>query len=64
MHLRQFIEKVSLLESKKTKDMILSISEARFMRDEIIKLLMDLHEQGKKTRQDPVQIEIKGQTFK
>ena len=59
---------MSLVESKQSKDVVLPISDARGLRDEVTKLLSDLHELSqtdKRTATDEVmQIEIKGGSFK
>ena len=43
IHIKRFIDKVSVLESRQSKDLIIPISEARGLRDELAKLLADLH---------------------
>ena len=59
---------MSLVESKQSKDVVLPISDARGLRDEVTKLLSDLHElsqTGKSNVNDEItQIEIKGGSFK
>ena len=59
---------MSLVESKQSKDVVLPISDARGLRDEVTKLLSDLHELSqtdKRTATDEVmQVEIKGGSFK
>lgn len=59
---------MSLVESKQSKDVVLPISDARGLRDEVTKLLSDLHELSqtdKSTVNDEViQVEIKGGSFK
>ena len=68
IHIKRFIDKMSLVESKQSKDVVLPISDARGLRDEVTKLLSDLHELSqtdKRTATDEVmQIEIKGGSFK
>ena len=66
IHIRSFIGKVSLLESKKTKDLVIPMAEARGLRDEIALILADLQEYNSKskTEEQVLQIEIKGGTFK
>jgi hypothetical protein len=44
MYIKKFIDKVSYMDSKMSKDVILPITEARYLRDELSKLLLDLHE--------------------
>lgn len=66
-HIKRFIDKISIMESKKNKDVVLPISDARGLRDEVSKLLADLYElQGAKEKaqeSEVIQIEIKGRPF-
>lgn len=65
IHIKRFIDKVSLLESKRTNDVILPIAEARSLRDEIARLLSDLHElRNSKKDEEIIKLEIKGGSFK
>jgi len=66
LHVKSFIEKVSLLESNRTKDLVMPMSEARGLRDEIALILLDLQEYNSKSKAEEqvFQIEIKGGTFK
>ena len=66
LHIKRFVDKVSHLESKKTKDVVIPIAEARGLRDEIAKLLVDLNElQSKDAKKDEIiRIEVQGGTFK
>lgn len=68
MHIKRFMDKMSLVESKQSKDVVLSITDARGLRDDIVKLLSDLHELSNQRlserSQENIQIEIKGGTFK
>lgn len=40
---KRFIDRVSLIEGRNGRDLVLSIGEARQLRDELAKLLLDLH---------------------
>jgi hypothetical protein len=42
IHIKRFIDKVSYTESKQSKDLILPMTDARGLRDELAKLLADL----------------------
>lgn len=65
IHIKKFLDKVSLSESRQNKDIVLPISDARGLRDEIAKLLSDLYDINKnKKDKEVVQIEIKGGSFK
>ena len=48
IHVKNFMEKVSLLESKRTKDLVMPMIDARGLRDEIVLILIDLQEQNSK----------------
>jgi len=68
IHIKRFIDKMSLVESKQSKDVVLPISDARGLRDEVSKLLSDLHELSKTDKSnvndEVMQVEIKGGSFK
>lgn len=66
LHIKKFMDKMSLTEGKQSKDVVLSITDARGLRDDITKLLSDLYELNKLKDKDNgnIQIEIKGGTFK
>jgi len=64
IQLKNFIEKVSFLEGKRSKDVVLSISDARLLRDEISKLLIELNELKNSKREEVVKVQISGGTFK
>ena len=61
IYIKRFIDKVSLLETKQNKDFIMPIIEARGLRDELAKMLVDYYENNdKKPVDEPViQIELK-----
>lgn len=66
IQIKRFMDKVSNLDSKRSKDLVLPMSEARVLRDEIAKLLADLHElnnEGKKN-EEVIKVEITGGKFK
>jgi 5-bromo-4-chloroindolyl phosphate hydrolysis protein len=66
IHIKRFLDKVSHMDSKRSKDLVLPMDEARVLRDEIAKLLADLHElnnDDKKT-EEVVKVEITGGKFK
>ena len=68
IHIKRFIDKLALMESKQARDIVLPAADARGLRDEISKLLSDLYElSNAKTNDksnDVIQIEIKGGSFK
>jgi len=66
IQIKRFIDKLAYLDSKNVKDVVLNINDARGLRDEISKLLIDLkdNENNKSTMPDVLKVEIKGGTFK
>lgn len=66
VNIKRFFDKVSYLEGKKTKDVVLPIADARGLRDEIAKLLSDLHELNDKenSKEEVIKVEITGGKFK
>ena len=44
IHIKRFIDKVSIMEAKQGKDVVIPISEARGLRDEVSKLITDNYE--------------------
>ncbi len=68
LHIKRFIDKMAVADSKQSKDLVLPMLDARGLRDDITKLLSDLHELSvNKTKRDEdlmVQVEVKGGTFK
>jgi len=66
IHIKRFLDKVSHTESKKLKDLVIPVQEARGLRDEIAKLLSDLHELNmkEKSKDEVIKVEITGGSFK
>ena len=65
IHVKRFIDKVSIMESKQGKDVVIPISEARGLRDELSKLIVDNYEllQTKIAVEPVIQVEINGGRF-
>ena len=64
LQIKNFIEKVSYLESRNVKDCVLPVDEARLLRDEIAKLLADLNNLQNSKKQEVMKVEIVGGKFK
>ena len=69
INIKRFIDKISLMESKQNKDVVLPMSEARGLRDELAKLLLDLHQLSststkEKDDNNVIKVEITGGKFK
>jgi hypothetical protein len=66
IHIKRFIDRVSMIESKQGRDFVMPIIEARGLRDELAKLLADQYKNlsEKKPDEEPViKVEIKGGSF-
>lgn len=66
LHIKKFMDKMSVVESKMNKDVVLPILDARGLRDDIARLLADLHEltsSKANAKPDVIEVEVKGRTF-
>ena len=65
IHIKRFVDKVSLIETKQGRDVVIPISDARGLRDELTKLLADNYEllQNKTTVEPVFQVEMNGGRF-
>jgi hypothetical protein len=64
LHIKKFMDKMSVVESKMNKDVVLPIVDARGLRDDITRLLADLHELSSNTdKKEVIDIQIKGGGF-
>lgn len=61
VNIKRFVDRVSALENRPGKDLVIPSQEARALRDEIVKLLADRVEQ--RPAEDIVKIEISGGKF-
>ena len=50
INIKRFIDKVASVEGRQGKDVIIPITEARGLRDELAKLLADQVENGKQVK--------------
>lgn len=65
MHIQRFVDKVSVADSKQNKDFVIPMVDARGLRDELVKILIEFHQRGKIPVEEPViKVEIKGGKFK
>lgn len=67
LHIKRFIDKMAVADSKQSKDLVLPMLDARGLRDDITKLLSDLHDLNNKAKDDDntvIQVEVKGGSFK
>jgi hypothetical protein len=64
IHIKKFVDKMSVVESKMSKDVVLSITDARGLRDDITRLLADLNElSNNNEKTDIINVQIKGGPF-
>ena len=65
IHIKRFIDKVSIMETKQGKDVVIPIGEASGLRDELSKLISDNYEllQNKVAVEPVFQVEINGGKF-
>ena len=65
IHIKRFIDKVSMMETKQGKDVVIPIGEARGLRDELSKILFDNYEllQNKVSVEPVFQVELNGGKF-
>lgn len=68
IHIKKFMDKMSVMEAKQSKDVVLPINDARGLRDDIAKLLSDLYEYANKKiderENQVIEVQIKGGGFK
>lgn len=61
--IKRFLDKMTTYEGKQSKDIIIPLNDARGLRDDITKLLLDLNEK-KSNNEEVVKINITGGSFK
>lgn len=63
IQIKRFIDKIASMEGKQGRDVVLPISDARALRDEITKILLDQRESKQEQKNEPVQVEFKGEKW-
>jgi hypothetical protein len=63
IYIKRFIDKVSLMESKQNKDLVMPMIDARGLRDELAKILVDQYDARKEQKDAVIQVEVKGGSF-
>lgn len=64
IQIKKFIDKVSAVDSRNGKTLIINIDEARILRDELAKLLADFRELERNTPEPIIEVVVTGGTFK
>jgi hypothetical protein len=62
VNIKRFIDKVSSIDSTSKRDFIMPVSEAKLLRDEIAKLLVDKLEQ-KNNSLEIIEVQVSGGKF-
>jgi hypothetical protein len=64
INIKKFIDKVSTIDARSSRDVVLTLSEARMLRDEIAKLLVDrlesIQRNSSLSSEEVTQVEIVG----
>ena len=60
IQIKSFIDKIAYIEGRQRRDVVLTIEEARALRDEITKLLLEQKTQVISTKSEPIEIVLKG----
>lgn len=65
IHIKRFIDRVASIETRQGKDVVIPLSDARGLRDELAKLLIDYYEstEGKQNTSEVIQVELVGGKF-
>jgi len=65
IHIKRFIDRVASIEGRHGKDVVIPLPDARGLRDELAKLLIDHYEvtEGKKNTSEVIQVELVGGKF-
>lgn len=65
IHIKRFIDKVTATEGRQGKDVIIPIMDARGLRDELAKMLLDRIEatENKQSTPEVIEVQITGGRF-
>ena len=63
IQIKRFIDRVATIESRQGRDVIIPLPDARILRDELAKLLIDMHGTKKDSPEEVIQIQMTGGTF-
>lgn len=58
IYIKKFIDKVSIVESKQSKDLVIPMIEARGLRDELAKLLTDYYTLNNSSKKEEPSINV------
>jgi len=57
--IKKFIDKITYAEARQSKDIIMSVSDAKELRDEVMKLLID-GQSSNKDQEETIEVVMKG----
>lgn len=57
--IKKFIDKITYAEARQSKDIIMSVSDAKELRDEVMKLLID-GQNSNKDQEEAIEVIMKG----
>lgn len=61
IYIKKFIDKIASMEGRQGRDVVMTIDEARALRDEITKLVIDKYEAAMTNRpEELINVEMKG----
>ena len=60
IHINKFIDKIASMEGRQNRDVILTVVEARALRDDIMKIMLDQREQNVDNN---IQVVMKGERW-
>lgn len=64
INIKRFIDRVASVDSRQGKDVVIPLSEARGLRDELTKLLIDKTEELQNKPEEVIQVQVTGGSFK
>lgn len=61
IQIKRFVDKIASIEARQGKDVVIPLVDARALRDEITKLLLETHETTPKSKiEEPIEVVVKG----
>ena len=63
INIKRFIDRVASVDSRQGKDVVIPLSEARGLRDELAKLLIDKAEELQNKPEEVIQVQVTGGSF-
>lgn len=64
INIKRFIDRVASVDSRQGRDVVIPLAEARGLRDELAKLLVDRYEEVKNAPEETIEVQITGGSFK